>query len=349
MSRILNANDAGPTCRRRPMSVAALAVALALAACDGSGSGDDPTPLPVSDDSNGPFSDPADSRVDGGDATSDGSVIQSVNGGSGDDGADPAAGMPTDPAAPAGDIARYGVIAVGDTNGLANGDLRATFSALPSPVAPEAFGAALMPGASVCTVSEADGGPDQETRSAALFLPTPGNVSRTAIGAGGTVLLSSAAGSWIDLTEMPSSGFYTLSSVDAVPTGRVPTGLLANVTGDAFPAFVDSRLPDVMPLVDVSSGDGAITPETRFTWQAGTGGNARVRIQSMSAGSFFVEDGAGVTCLVPDSGEFVFPADTRQALGATFSGTGATLSRIAIDSVQDGDALLVLVRESFSR
>lgn len=331
MIRSMRTSPSGPV----PIAMT-LAVIATLAGCGGGGSGDGaPSITPSASDAGGgdPDSDP-DGAIDG-----SGSV---VDGGGAD--------VPTPIA---GDIALYGVVAIGDEDGEASGDALASFSRLSASVAPEAFGAALVPTRSLCAVEPYDGLPDLMFVSR-LYLPTPEAVALEPIGAGDAVLLSSPVGSYLELQARPSDRFYTRPSGEAPLSGPVPTGLTASVTGGAFPAFADAALPDVAPLEGFAyAGGDTIGRDTRFTWQAADNGGVsvggRIRIETASVGAFFSEDGSTVSCLVPDTGEFVFPADVRAALGADFEGEIPDVSRISIGSVQDGNALLVLVRESFAR
>ena len=318
--------------------VALALAALALAGCGGGGSGGGDATIGTGTGSAGT---PGDTGGTGTDTGTGSSVVTDVNSGSD-------AGTGGGPASPEADIARYGVVAVGDEDGEESGIALASFSRLSESVAPGAFGVSLDPAQAPCTIERDDGLPQYLTTP--LYLPTPIGVGRESIGAGDSVLLSSAAGTWIELQGRPSDQFYTRPSADAAPTGPVPSGLVADITGDEFPAFRGAALPDVEPLVGLAyAGGDTVSRDTRFTWtpSAATGTDTRVRIETASAASFFEEDGVSVSCLVPDTGEFVFSPDARAALGGDFAGEAPDFSRVAFDSVREGDALLVLVRESF--
>lgn len=245
----------------------------------------------------------------------------------------------------AGDIARYGVIALGDEGGEAT-DLIARFTDLSSPVSIDAFGTALDADRVGCTIEDSDG----VVRFSDLnivYVPTPSSVTLVNIGAGDTVMLSSAAGSWVELQPRNADGAYELPPTAVLPSGAIPDGLMADVTGDAFPAFTGIVLPDVETLTEVRHDGGAgIGIDTRFNWTAGTSGNARIRIKTATAGGFFLDRSTNVDCLVPDTGEFTFPRDVKAALGSDFDGAAPMFSRLSVATEQQGDALLVLVRES---
>ena len=230
-------------------------------------------------------------------------------------------------------------------------DVLASFSRLSAGVAPAAFGNALAPGGEVCRVTPS--GPADLMDLGVVLLPTPADVTLEPIGAGGTLTLASPSGSYVELAGGPSERFYVPAT--ALPDTAVPDGLVVDVPGDEFPAFANAALPDVETLAGVTlDSPGPLTRETRFTWRAGSGANAsagapaaaRIRIETTTAGGFFLEDGIDVACLVPDTGEFVFPPDVRAALGDGFSGESPTFSRVALRTERRDGALLVLVRES---
>ena len=319
-----------PHPRRRPSRLAlvpALVAAVALGACGGSdGDGDEVAP----DDADGATAE-AGSDAGAGGGTAPG-------------------GDPDDAPAPLpGDIARYGALNVGDEAGEAS-EVVAAFFALSEGVAPGAFGAVLDPSLADCRVSSGTDGRSLGTISAGL-LPEPEGVQRSSIGAGETITLSSGAGTWAELQPGGALGgvsFYDLASGTALPTGPVPADLSVDVPGDDFPAFAGVALADAAPLVGFRPGpDGTIDPGTRFSWEPSGDPDARVRIVSATTAGFFADDGGiTVACTVPDTGEFAFDDETRAALGEDFEGTAPAASRIAIATATEGDALLILVRES---
>ena len=314
-----------------------LTAALALlGACGGGTDGDSPTSPPASEIA-GPG---------GGEGPGTGGV--------GVDGEDvsPAnapASIPEDGVANApADVGRYGVIAVGDEGGVASGDALGSFSRLSTVVSIDAFGPALSARANACTVATNDGRPSL-TLASALYLPTPDGAALESVGAGDAVLLTSPAGAWLELQGQPSDRFYTRASGTVPPTGPVPPELVADVTGDGFPAFADAAFPGVTPLAGIAyTGGEGVVSDTRFTWQPGADPTALVRIETASVASFFAADGMSVSCLVPDTGAFEFPAEVRAALGTGFTGEAPDFSRLAFETLRDGDALLVLIRESFA-
>ena len=306
--------------RRHPVRFAlTLVAAAALAACS-SDSGDDATDDDVPGGAPVAGGDPAD--VDGDD----------------DDVAAP----------PAGDIARYGVLNLGDEGGEAN-ELVAGFFALPTPVSPAAFGGALDPDVAACDVAPVGG--DGFAFPSAGLVPAPAGVpaaSIESVGAGESLTLTSDAGTWAELQPAGAiGGVSSYAPTAMLPAGQVPGNLVLDVPGDEFPAFAEAALPSVAPLVGFDDdSDGAIGADTGFAWEAGSDPDAKVRLTTSS--NFFSDPGTAVrvSCTVPDTGEFAFDADTRAALGDGFAGDAAMASRIAIGTVARDDALLILVRES---
>ena len=306
---------------------AALVAAFALGACggdsdsDAGGGGGDGAGVPVDGDTGGA-----------------GSAVDQL----GADDGDAEAAFP-------GDVARYGVVTVGDEGGEAS-DAVAGFFALSAGVSAEAFSGALDPDAAECRVVPAGGDIGFEAVSAG-FLPSPAGVGASSIAAGETLGLRSATGgSWAELEPMSIGGTLLYDAASALPDGPVPDDLVADVPGDgeAFPAFVGAALPAVEPLVGFDDGEGdTIGPDARFAWQAGTVPGAKIRLTYVTNAGFFADDGGvTLTCTVPDTGEFTLPEATREALGEDFEGAAFVVSRVAIDTVAEGDALLVLVRES---
>lgn len=267
-----------------------------------------------------------------------------------DDGADPVSG--TEPAedgesaaAAGGEIGRYGTLTVADDGGEAS-DAVAAFFRIETRVAPDAFDA-LAPDAVDCRVRSDDTIGFEEISSG--FVARPSGAEIEPIGAGAVLLLSSPAGSYVELQPQQVGGFtfYDPAPGQALSPGPVPNALVADIAGGEFPGFVAVEVPDVEPLEDVGEkARGTITRDTRFTWRAGSNPNAKLRILAATAGGFFLDDGVTLSCTVPDSGEFVFPPNVRAALGAGFEGGAPTLSRVAIRTERREDALLILVRES---
>ena len=271
----------------------ALALSIVLSACGGSdGDGGDASPSANDGDGTAGAGMP--------DPGTSGSTSAGAPGGGSDDAGGTSPETPPD-APIAGDIALYGIVAVGDEGGEAS-DLLATFSRLSTSVGPAAFGDPLADGAVGCRVRPT--GPVDVTDLGVLYLPVPTGVSLEPIDAGETVLLSTSAGDgYATLEGRAADTFYTVSSDVTPPSGPVPTELVADVPGGDFPAFAGVALPAVETLAGASpSGLETITRDTRFVWEAGGAPGARIRIESSTAGGFFLDDSVDVDCLVADTG-----------------------------------------------
>ncbi len=167
----------------------------------------------------------------------------------------------------------------------------------------------------------------------------------TLLSAGDVITISSPAGSYAELSKTVFQSFIIYQSEDEL-TGPLPSGLVVDIPGDVFPALASVQVPDVEPISLTTPTIGqAVTSDTDFTWQAGNNQNAYVTLSS----SQFSGDPASITtvdCTVTDDGGFSFPAATQTELGASFSGTRATISRSVSTFQQQGNAVLVVTRDS---
>ncbi len=300
--------------RRLAFSLTLLAAAT-LAACGGGGGGDDGDP--------GEEASP-------------------------DTGSDPSPGETPAGTLVPGDIARYGIVTVSDADGEAT-DVVAGFFELSDAVAPEAFGGAFDPATVDCSVTDAT---TMDFATVTDGFIAPDAVEATSVPAGETVVLTSGAGTWLELQpgSVADFAFYDVPAGGTLPQGGVPVDLGVDVPGsEAFPAFESASFPPVSPLAGFEV-DAPVTPDSRFTWRPGTVSGTKVRISTATAGAFFAGTGSRVSCTVPDTGSFSFPADVRDALGTDFTGepvgAGTNGSRIGVDTRSVDDALLILVRES---
>jgi len=234
---------------------------------------------------------------------------------------DPAPGDAGGEAVQVGDIVRYGSATLSDDAGLFS-EVVAGFFSLSEGVSADAFQSVLSPGTTNCRV-ESDDAIGFEDISMG-FIPSPRGVTLEPIDAGDVLVLTNGNTAWASLQARQAGGFlfYDLDTTLTPPSGAVPEDL----PGGEFPAFEAAAVPNVLPLAGFSYV-----------------GNAN----ATTAGGFFLEDGVSVSCVVPDTGEFSFPSDTRAALGAGFEGGAPVVSRIASASVQQDDALLIITRESF--
>jgi len=163
--------------------------------------------------------------------------------------------------------------------------------------------------------------------------------------AGETITLSSPAGTWLTVLKRETFGFPVYGIDEDVPfPAPVPDGLTVDIPGADFPAFANVSVVDVAPLTGVVTAGTDVTADTVYRWDAGA--DPRTRIEISASSSTFLTLGSGgsivsLDCLVADDGEFSLSAATRAELGTDFSGD-ASLTRLGITVVQDGDAILMV-------
>jgi len=250
--------------------------------------------------------------------------------------------------APAGDITHYGALSVADDVGVAS-DLVASFYQLDSGVSSEFLSSMFSGESAMCQVQD-DGVIDFEEISAG-FVPSIPGIRTRPVSAGQAIVLTDVSGTYATLEERPAAGFifYDLANPSMLPEGSVPQGLRVSVEGSAdIPQITAALVPDITTLSAANpSATDNIAVGTQFTWEPSDDQTAMIRIFSSTAGGFFLEDGVTVTCVVPDTGSFRFPAATQALLGDDFNGSPALMSRIVVNPVQTGSSLFYVIRESF--
>lgn len=249
---------------------------------------------------------------------------------------------------PPGDITSYGAITVGDDAGIAS-DLVASFFSLNDGLSRDFLQTVFTSNQALCTVDD-DDRLDFEEISAG-FIPSFNGVAKQAISAGETIVMTSEEGTFanIEIQTVGAFLFYTLPDMQMLPRGPVPEGLHADVIGDVFPNYQSVMLPSVEPLdsIDFTGGD-SIKPTSVFSWTPASQMGSMIRIFSSTQGGFFLEDGKTVTCLVPDTGTFVFPASVQAQLGTDFNGGTPIFSRVTVRTESIQNSTLFLIRESFA-
>ena len=250
---------------------------------------------------------------------------------------------------PAGNINHYGAVTISDDIGMAY-DLVGSFYALDTGVSLEFLNTLLNGETAHCQVQD-DGVIDFEEISVG-YIPQIVGVDKQAVSAGDAIVLSSAMGTYATLQERPAGGFlfYDLQDGVQLTEGEIPTELTVAVSGSAeIPAFSGVSVPNVAALTGAAiNTGGSVSTSTIFSWESSTTANALVRIQTSTAGGFFLEDGVSVTCVVPDTGSFTFPVDIKATLGSSFLGNRPIMSRLVVNPVQADTTVLFVVRESFS-
>ena len=306
------------------------ATLLALAACSSGGNSG---------------SDAGSGSVDNGQVPDDGSAVDVLNNDEPDSAGTP--GTVPQSSLPEGNIVQFGAINIADDEGVAS-DLVGGFFQLDAGVDASYFESLLDPDNINCVV-DSDDSIDFEEISAS-YIPGLTGVGKQSISAGEVVLLSSATGTYAEITRQPAGGFifYELPNGQSVPDGNVPDTITVDIPGDRFAAFENVTAGTVSPLsgFTISTGD-SIDTSTVFRWDEGRDDNSQIRIFTSTAGGFFLEDGKTVTCIVPDTGEFRFPADVRNELGSDFNGALPLVSRITTRSQTQDNSVLFMIRESF--
>lgn len=355
--------------------VALFVASSVLGACSSSsGGGDDP----VDDAPGGPITTPdggGGTVIDGGpadpDGGSDGMPTDGTEGGSSE--------MPGGESEPvdgggtttvitngvfgsiSGRTTRFGTVQIDQPSNGDEGSASAGFFRTTLPLPVDQAIASFVPPLDTCTVTRIESGD--------VGLPDAGDpdfdFDFESLSAGETITFTSPAGTWLTLPRQEAFGFVAYGSEDGLPQ-PVPSGLTLDIPGDAFPAFANVRVPDVVPLRGAMPVD-AVTPDTTFRWESGGGDpSVYVRIDVVSGGLGFLPgglppevldslpedfpglgDGSLTTldCVVRDDGEFALPSATRAELGADFSGS-ATFTRLGTTAVQRGDTLLLVFNES---
>lgn len=247
---------------------------------------------------------------------------------------------------PPGSIMQFGAVTIGDDAGVAS-DLVGGFFQLASGVDAGYFDSLRRPNSVNCAV-DSDDNIDFEEISAG-YIPSLNGVNKQSISAGETLILSSMEGTYAEMTQQPTGEFllYNLPNGQSLPDAAIPQSLTVDIPGDEFPAFsaVPAPLVETLTGVSISTGD-AVSSSSSFFWDAESSSESQVRIYSSTAGGFFLEDGMTVTCIVPDTGQFSFPADIREQLGADFSGGAPIMSRVSTHSEVTENSVLFVIRES---
>lgn len=249
---------------------------------------------------------------------------------------------------PAGDITHYGAVSLGDEGGMLS-DLLASFYRLDSGV-DNAYISSLFSGANTsCTVQN-----DEQISFDNIsvgFVPSVPGVGQTAVQAGDNITLSSQGGTFssLQLQTVADFLFYDVPTDSMLADTPIPEHLIVDIPGSLdIPAFTGVTVPQITSFAspDLQASD-TVTVGSTISWPASNDPDALIRISSSTAGGFFLENSVSVSCLTPDTGSFTFPTETRQTLGADFTGSAAIVSRVVIDTVQQENTILFLIRESF--
>jgi len=257
--------------------------------------------------------------------------------------------LPPGSVAPAGMVTHYGSVTVADEAGRVS-DMVASFYKLDTGVSADFLSSQFDGQSAMCEVQD-DGVIDFEEISV-VYVPDVPGVGKAPVSAGDSIILSSSAGSFATLNEQPAAAFifYDLPNMNMLSGLTVPVDLTVDVLGSTeIPVFSSSPVPTVEALGVVDYGDEEnVSVTSQFGWTPSNQPGSLLRIFTSTAGGFFLENGVTVTCLVPDTGSFMFPTNIRELLGSEFSGSTPIISRLSINSVQVDTTVLYVIRESFS-
>lgn len=251
----------------------------------------------------------------------------------------PAASDPTGEIDLSGTASRLGLVLVDRAAAPEDERILAAFVGLDEPLALE-DALPVVPGErDVCTF-DSGGGDGGGGIPGIATLPAPGDAGATFLSAGETIVATGPGGTFATLARTALPGFVAYALDDGVDLGPIPSGLVLDVPGDAFPAFAAVRVPDAPPLANVSPAEpGAATAGTTFGWDAGADPAARVVVDLTVLGT---DPEVSIACVALDDGEFRLPASILARVPADRP-VAAGLSRVAVQALREGDAVLLVV------
>lgn len=253
---------------------------------------------------------------------------------------------------PPGDITQYGVVTVADDDGNAS-DVVASFFDLGDGISSASVSDLFSGDQSICEVTV---NPEPSIFSiSAVFLPEVTSVF-SLIAVGDLLTLNSSVGQYasLELTDIGEFTFYSLPVNESLPLGPVPEDLTVDLPAESGVFAGSFNFTPVDPLVNFSLSDvpGPVSNEnvfsnSIFTWDSSPTSTQWVRIETQTAGGFFLDESTSVNCVVPDTGFFSFPSDVQAQLGSEFEGAPPLVSRLSIETVNQPTSALFVIRESF--
>ncbi len=158
----------------------------------------------------------------------------------------------------------------------------------------------------------------------------------------------------LEFTDVGEFTFYSLPINERLPEGEVPTDLSVMVADGSERFGGDFGFEPVDPLQGFTYADQPgpvvntqVFSDSRFTWTPSGKAGQWIRIETQTAGGFFLDESQSIKCVVPDSGMFTFPASVTSELGGDFSGAKPMVSRLSIKTQLNDTTALFLIRESF--
>lgn len=158
----------------------------------------------------------------------------------------------------------------------------------------------------------------------------------------------------LEFTDVGEFTFYSLPINESLPEGEVPRELNVSLA-DAparFGGAFDFAPVDPLQGFSYANQPGPVVnsqvfSDSRFSWTPSGQAGQWVRIETQTAGGFFLDESQSIKCVVPDSGSFMFPASVTSELGGDFSGAKPMVSRLSIKTQLNDSTALFLIRESF--
>ncbi|MGB0866461.1 MAG: hypothetical protein ACPGSC_08120, partial [Granulosicoccaceae bacterium] len=163
------------------------------------------------------------------------------------------------------------------------------------------------------------------------------------VSAGEVLTLTSSAGTYLSLVKQNYAGLIGYSSEPEYVTGPLPSSLILDVPGDAFPAFSDITMP-VVETLQITSSLAEIAADAAVSWEAGSSSNAHIYLEATFYNSVNNKFNT-IECVARDDGQFTFPTQmVAQAGGAPVQGFYASRDIYRVE--QQGDAVLYLLSSS---
>ncbi|MEM7258502.1 MAG: hypothetical protein AAF404_14075 [Pseudomonadota bacterium] len=230
------------------------------------------------------------------------------------------------------ELNEYGVIRVDHDTATDQTQLDAVFCALSRATSAGDIDAQFQSQGDSCTVSN----DSADNSNAIAALSCSDALPAQSVSAGSNLLMSSAAGSYADLTRQTTDEVITYTTGSTLP--RPPDGLTIDIPGDAFPQFSAVQIPDLEDLQISSPESGeALRSDTPIRWNAASDRtNFRVLLTASDAD-------VTVTCSLTDDGRFNFPSATQAELGDLFAATTVSIRRQNVVSPTRGDSGLVII------
>lgn len=170
-------------------------------------------------------------------------------------------------------------------------------------------------------------------------------------GAAVTLAASGAPYQTLEKTVLAISGSDVTFYESTLQNDAPPPGLVAEIPGatDGFPAvnvpLPDVEQPELTAPASVLSGFGEVVEvddTTTFTWTTPTVGAPDSFIELFVGSALDDPEPTFVSCVVPDTGTFGFPADTQAELGVDFQGFLNSFTRRVVEVQDFGDERVVV-------